>query len=125
MVTRALKPVIGLFVDALVEAVVVLVDEVAVHIVELLQTGDFRHIHAEQQLFLDPPPIPLLLALGGPIPGGAMDNNDTQCAADEGELLIGVGSTVVQQQLARNAVGGNGVLQHLLEVGGVTSRFWT
>ena len=70
---------------------------------------------------LERAPAAFDLGLGGAIPYTGMDEDCPDIAADQAELLVRVAAAVVDVKFLRDAVCGNRVLEHLLEICGIVA----
>ena len=80
--------------------------------VELFQGSDIIQLQGVEPTLLKGTEVALHLGLTGSIPHLGVEQDCTQRAADEGELLIGVGGAVVHIELHGDAVGGDSHLPY-------------
>ena len=101
--------------DAGVVSGVVGADVIHKERLKIIQGMELFKVKPIQEPFTHGPEIPFHLGFGGAVPYRCVQEHGADGAADQGELLIDVGGAVVSIKFVRDAVGGDGLLQHFLE----------
>ena len=81
------------------------------HLIKLLKGMDFSGVDGVDPRGFHTEPLPLRFSFAGSIPYFGVDKADAKGNTDHGELLVGIGPTIIDQKFGGNtAVGGNGIL---------------
>lgn len=88
---------------------------------KFIQGMDLFKVKAIQEPFPHGSEVPFHLGFGGAVPYRCVQEHGADGAADQGELLIDVGGAVVGIKLVRDAVGGDGLLEHFLKTVGIVA----
>ena len=119
MIPGSLKTFQGSGINAPVEGSVVRAHVIPEHSVELRQGSNGTDVKGIKPALLQGAEMAFHLAFAGPVTDLCMEKQHPEGHTDHGKLFIGVAAAVVDVELIRDTIGGNGGLEDLLEVTGI------